>query len=173
MENGLAAAEGEEKLFPDTHAQKVDPGKPASLTWKRQLNSNGKIPVQFGLSFREISHMLPMGLRLWRHIKQEAAKERATIFDFSKKHILSSDHGIPLGGIGISVQEALEEAIEASFNTLDCSLEYVTKAQFWQINFPLLFPVRVVKRFPLYYALGLQTSPKKAQVQALNLGIGI
>lgn len=23
MENGLAAAEGEEKLFPDTHAQKV------------------------------------------------------------------------------------------------------------------------------------------------------
>lgn len=100
MENGLAAAEGEEKLFPDTHAQKVDPGKPASLTWKRQLNSNGKIPVQFGLSFREISHMLPMGLRLWRHIKQEAAKERATIFDFSKKHILTSDHGIPLGGIG-------------------------------------------------------------------------
>lgn len=100
MENGLAAAEGEEKLFPDTHAQKVDPGKPALLTWKRQLNSNGKIPVQFGLSFREISHMLPMGLRLWRHIKQEAAKERATIFDFSKKHILTSDHGIPLGGIG-------------------------------------------------------------------------
>ncbi|KAG5224568.1 non-lysosomal glucosylceramidase [Salix suchowensis] len=79
---------------------KVDPGKPASLTWKRQLNSNGKIPVEFVLSFREISQLLPTGLRLIRHSKREAAKGRTAIFDFFKKHIITSDHGIPLGGIG-------------------------------------------------------------------------
>ncbi|KAJ6696921.1 hypothetical protein OIU85_003296 [Salix viminalis] len=100
MENGHAAAEGEKRSFCDISAQKVDPGKPASLTWKRQLNSNGKIPVEFGLSFREISQLLPTGLRLLRHTKREAAKGRTAIFDYLKKHIITSDHGIPLGGIG-------------------------------------------------------------------------
>ncbi|XP_021604066.2 LOW QUALITY PROTEIN: non-lysosomal glucosylceramidase [Manihot esculenta] len=90
----------ENDSFLDSSAQKVDPWKPPSLTWQRGLNTNGNIPVGFSLSFREIMHMLPLGLRLWRYSKEEATKGRLPIFDFSKKRVITGDHGIPLGGIG-------------------------------------------------------------------------
>ncbi|XP_012077148.1 non-lysosomal glucosylceramidase isoform X2 [Jatropha curcas] len=84
----------------DSSAHEISPGKPPLLTWQRQLNANGNIPLAFNLSFREIMHMLPIGLRLWRYTKEEAAKRRFPIFDFSKKRVITGDHAVPLGGIG-------------------------------------------------------------------------
>ncbi|KAJ4830580.1 hypothetical protein Tsubulata_029831 [Turnera subulata] len=98
--------EGKDGYLSASTGDKVDPGKPASLAWQRKLDSNLKAPKEFELGVRDVMHMLPIGFRLWRHTKEEAAKGRATIFDFGKKHILTSDHGIPLGGIGLAyIQE--------------------------------------------------------------------
>ncbi|KAL5845782.1 hypothetical protein ACOSQ3_009306 [Xanthoceras sorbifolium] len=79
---------------------KADSGQPPQLTWQRLLNCNVKVPVEFSLKFQELRHMAPIGLRLYLHAKKEEAKGRASIFDVFRKHIITSDHGIPLGGIG-------------------------------------------------------------------------
>ncbi|MBA0783351.1 hypothetical protein Gotri_001079 [Gossypium trilobum] len=59
----------------------VDPAKPASLTWLRQLNSIGKPPAGFGLSFKEI-----MDLMLIRKPHLAAL--------FSGRHLLVSGCGV-------------------------------------------------------------------------------
>ncbi|KAF2290445.1 hypothetical protein GH714_013213 [Hevea brasiliensis] len=101
MENTINEnGEKENHSFLDSSVQKVDPGKLPSLSWQRGLNSNGNVPQAFSISFREIMHMLPMGVRLWRYAKEQAARGRLPIFDFSKKRVITGDHGIPLGGIG-------------------------------------------------------------------------
>nr|KAJ0196547.1 hypothetical protein LSAT_V11C700371510 [Lactuca sativa] len=81
---------------------KVDPAKPASLTWKRKLNTK-EIPLsEFGLKFKEVIHMAPFLYRLWRWIREDAANGNGngTNFNPFKKHCYSSCNGVPLGGIG-------------------------------------------------------------------------
>ncbi|KAK4271058.1 hypothetical protein QN277_019806 [Acacia crassicarpa] len=79
---------------------KVDPGKPAALTWQRKLNSEGNAPSQFTLTLKETLQLLPIGYRLWQHVREEAARGREAMMDpFAKRHVTSS-HGVPLGGIG-------------------------------------------------------------------------
>ncbi|KAK4341185.1 hypothetical protein RND71_039686 [Anisodus tanguticus] len=92
--------EEERRPFSDSLLQKVGPGKPPLLTWHRKLNCPGSIPTHFAPSIREILHMLPLGLRLWRHINEEAAKGTPSIMDPYNKRLLSCYHGVPLGGIG-------------------------------------------------------------------------
>ncbi|KAJ4713800.1 Non-lysosomal glucosylceramidase [Melia azedarach] len=96
MENGIK--EGEKAQCCPSSMHKVDPGQPPQLTWKRKLNSNVNIPIGFTLKLQEIRHLAPTGLRLYHHTKQEEAKGRASIFDIFRKRIITSDHGIPLGG---------------------------------------------------------------------------
>ncbi|CAI9294214.1 unnamed protein product [Lactuca saligna] len=81
---------------------KVDPAKPASLTWKRKLNTKETPLSEFGLKFKEVIHLAPMGYRLWRWIREDAANGNGngTIVDPFKKHYYSSCNGVPLGGIG-------------------------------------------------------------------------
>ncbi|KAL0365786.1 UNVERIFIED_CONTAM: Non-lysosomal glucosylceramidase [Sesamum radiatum] len=43
---------------------------------------------------------LPLGWRLWRHIKEEADKGTPSIVDPYHKRLVTCYHGIPLGGIG-------------------------------------------------------------------------
>ncbi|XP_015937543.1 uncharacterized protein LOC107463282 [Arachis duranensis] len=79
---------------------KVDPGKPAGLTWQRKLNTAGNTPLEFNVSFKEIIRLAPIGFRLWRHVREEAARGREGMMDpFAKRHVTSC-HGVPLGGIG-------------------------------------------------------------------------
>ncbi|XP_058181290.1 uncharacterized protein LOC131299569 isoform X2 [Rhododendron vialii] len=78
----------------------VDPAKPATLTWQRKLNSEGKVLSTFSLSLPEIIHMLPIGYRLWRHIREEAAKGHGILMNPFKSRPISSCHGVPLGGMG-------------------------------------------------------------------------
>ncbi|GAV69779.1 DUF608 domain-containing protein/GBA2_N domain-containing protein [Cephalotus follicularis] len=99
MENGHLK-EGEIDSHTVPYADKIDPGKPAPLTWQRKLNSNGNLPAEYALTFQEIMHMAPLGVRLWLHYREETAKGRASIFDVFRKHHVTGDHGIPLGGIG-------------------------------------------------------------------------
>lgn len=47
-------------LISDFFICKVDPGKPALLTWQRKLNSKGNDPVQFNLSLKEVLHMVSL-----------------------------------------------------------------------------------------------------------------
>ncbi|XP_059447345.1 uncharacterized protein LOC132178805 isoform X2 [Corylus avellana] len=79
---------------------KVDPGKPASLTWQRMLNDEEIAISQFTLSLREIVQMAPIGFRLWRHIREEAAKGNGVFINPFAKHFVTSCHGVPLGGMG-------------------------------------------------------------------------
>ncbi|OWM79312.1 hypothetical protein CDL15_Pgr003485 [Punica granatum] len=79
---------------------KVDPGKPAALTWQRKINSECNPPLVFNLSFQEKMHMAPIGLRLWRHVRAEAAKGKGVIINPFVKRAVTSSHAIPLGGIG-------------------------------------------------------------------------
>ncbi|OMO77999.1 Glucosylceramidase [Corchorus olitorius] len=97
MENGI-----KETVENDVTSSEVDPGKPASLTWQRQLNSICKPPVAFGMSFQEIRQLAPVGFRLWRHTKEQEAIGRTSIFDIFRKHLVTADHGVPLGGMGIN-----------------------------------------------------------------------
>ncbi|GFY88591.1 beta-glucosidase, GBA2 type family protein [Actinidia rufa] len=53
---------------------KVDPAKLASLTWQRKVNSVGNVPSEFRPNVMEIIHLAPIGYRLWRHVRAEAAK---------------------------------------------------------------------------------------------------
>ncbi|KAL8139738.1 hypothetical protein V2J09_005759 [Rumex salicifolius] len=78
----------------------VDPGKPASLTLQRKINNEENIPVPFTLSWREYIDMAPIGYRLWRYVREQTAKGRGVIINPFMKRAVTSDHGVPLGGIG-------------------------------------------------------------------------
>ncbi|KAL5555108.1 hypothetical protein UlMin_037344 [Ulmus minor] len=79
----------------------VDPELPASLTWQRNLNNKGNAPVSFSLSLKEIIHLAPIGYRLWRHVQEESAKGRGALINPFMKRVITSSHGVPLGGIGV------------------------------------------------------------------------
>ncbi|KAL5559864.1 hypothetical protein UlMin_036075 [Ulmus minor] len=89
--------------FPSQYSAEKEYGgkKPAFLSWQRKLNWRGKMPTEFSFSFREFIHLAPGAFRLWRHAREEEAKGRASIFNgiFNKLPV-TSNHGIPLGGIG-------------------------------------------------------------------------
>ncbi|WJX87960.1 glucosylceramidase [Trifolium repens] len=96
VENGATYVEGDNK----SSAKKVDPGKPPELTWQRKLNNEANAPSEFTLSIKEMIHLAPIGYRLWRQIREEAAKGRGGMIDpFAKRHVTSC-HGVPLGGVG-------------------------------------------------------------------------
>ncbi|KAI4375849.1 hypothetical protein MLD38_013669 [Melastoma candidum] len=99
MENGLRLGDGDSRPSRENEVE-VDPAKPASLSWQRKLNSEGNVPTEFTLSFQEKLHMAPIGFRLVRHIRQQSAKDKEAIMDPFMKRIVTSDHAVPLGGIG-------------------------------------------------------------------------
>ncbi|EXB80388.1 hypothetical protein L484_010957 [Morus notabilis] len=108
LDNGFT--EGDEE-FSNSSINQVDPGIPALLTWQRKLNGEGNTPVSFSISLKEVIHLAPIGFRLWRHVQEEAAKGRGALMNpFSKRHV-TSNHGVPLGGIGLE-----------SFPTASCRL---------------------------------------------------
>ncbi|XP_059642234.1 uncharacterized protein LOC132284176 [Cornus florida] len=96
LENGFKEdGEGE-----PSHSFKVDPGKPASLTWQRKLNCKGNILSEFTLKFREIIHMAAFILRLRQYVNETASEGRPGIVDPFHKRLITCYHGVPLGGIG-------------------------------------------------------------------------
>ncbi|KAL3515755.1 hypothetical protein ACH5RR_022657 [Cinchona calisaya] len=99
LANGSDNGEGE--LDDSQKAKlKVDPAKPASLTWQRRLDTEGIILSEFGLTVKEMISMAPIGIRLWKHLQEEKSSGRGTFINpFTKRHV-SSCHGVPLGGIG-------------------------------------------------------------------------
>ncbi|KAK4747682.1 hypothetical protein SAY87_014268 [Trapa incisa] len=99
MENGCKG-NGKRESCIDSSECEVHARKPPPLTWQRKLNCVEKSPSIFSLRLQEKLHMASLGVRLWRHSSGEEAKGRATIFDFTKKRRFTSQHGIPLGGIG-------------------------------------------------------------------------
>ncbi|XP_062095208.1 uncharacterized protein LOC133801081 [Humulus lupulus] len=97
LESG--SVEGDDEYSSSSISQ-VDPGIPASLTWKRKLNNEGKVPSPFTLTLKEKIHMAPIGIRLWRHIQEESARGRGVLMNPFTKRDVTSCHGVPLGGIG-------------------------------------------------------------------------
>ncbi|KAK3037731.1 hypothetical protein RJ639_031102 [Escallonia herrerae] len=79
---------------------KIDFGKPASLTWQRKLNAEEFPLSEFTLSLKEKIHMAPIGYRIWRHLREEAAKGRDLFINPFMKRSVTSCQGVPLGGIG-------------------------------------------------------------------------
>ncbi|XP_010520789.1 PREDICTED: non-lysosomal glucosylceramidase [Tarenaya hassleriana] len=100
MSQGKVLGDGEDAESVDSSVSKVDPAKPASLTWQRRVDSEGKIPLEFSLTAKEIFEMAPIGIRLWLLSREEAAKGRIVFIDPFAKRIVTSSHGVPLGGIG-------------------------------------------------------------------------
>uniref|UniRef100_A0A803LJX5 Non-lysosomal glucosylceramidase n=1 Tax=Chenopodium quinoa TaxID=63459 RepID=A0A803LJX5_CHEQI len=78
----------------------VNPGEPVKPSWQRKLDHDEKVPSEFGLSVRECVQLAPIGYRLWRHVREEAGRGRGAIIDPFFKRTVTSDHGVPLGGIG-------------------------------------------------------------------------
>ncbi|KAF9603546.1 hypothetical protein IFM89_037027 [Coptis chinensis] len=78
----------------------VDPGRPSPLSWKRTLNSEGNLPLNFSLRIPEVMHLAPIGLRMLRYLREESSKGRAPIMNPFGDKFVTSDHGVPLGGIG-------------------------------------------------------------------------
>ncbi|XP_052193379.1 uncharacterized protein LOC127801904 isoform X2 [Diospyros lotus] len=99
--NGFDEVEGEgEPLSSWNDKIKIDPAKPAFLTWQRKINSQENVPLEFSLSLQEIIHMAPIGYRLWRHVQKEAAEGREAMINPFVKRPVASCRGVPLGGIG-------------------------------------------------------------------------
>ncbi|KAL5789347.1 hypothetical protein ACOSQ2_004235 [Xanthoceras sorbifolium] len=96
LENGFD--EGDKETS-NSSFDKVDPGKPAPLTWKRKVNTEEINLSLFSLTWKEIIQMAPIGIRIWRLIQEETAKGQIFMNPFVKRWLTSS-HGIPLGGIG-------------------------------------------------------------------------
>ncbi|KAF7802268.1 non-lysosomal glucosylceramidase isoform X1 [Senna tora] len=117
VENGFV------EEYEETHESsniKVEPGKPAALTWQRKLNAEGNAPLQFALSLKDTLHLsvmlklsrksrkeagfpylaAPIGYRLWRNNKEQTAKGMVGLIDPFAKHHVTSCHGVPLGGVG-------------------------------------------------------------------------
>ncbi|KAJ9159051.1 hypothetical protein P3X46_024582 [Hevea brasiliensis] len=97
LENGFNQQDGEPS---DSLVDKVDPWKPASLTWQRKLNSEEVALSLFTLSFQEKFQLAPVGIRLWRYLREEAAKGKGGVINPFFKRFVTSCQGIPLGGIG-------------------------------------------------------------------------
>nr|XP_048335999.1 non-lysosomal glucosylceramidase isoform X1 [Ziziphus jujuba var. spinosa] len=97
LENGFM--EGDKEHSNSSFAE-VDPGKPASLTWQRRLDNEGNALSSFSLSLKEMIHMAPIGVRLWRYIREETAKGKGIIINPFVRRPVTSCHGVPLGGIG-------------------------------------------------------------------------
>ncbi|XP_047964570.1 non-lysosomal glucosylceramidase-like [Salvia hispanica] len=75
-------------------------GKPPELTWQRKLNHTSPLPKEYSVRIGEILNLLPLGVRLFRHIKEEADKGTPSVVDPYHKRLLTCCHGVPLGGIG-------------------------------------------------------------------------
>lgn len=75
-------------------------GKPPQLTWQRRLSFTAAPPKEYSIRVGEILHLFPLGWRLFRHIKEEADKGTPSVVDPYHKRLLTSYHGVPLGGIG-------------------------------------------------------------------------
>ncbi|GLT77209.1 hypothetical protein SLA2020_488170 [Shorea laevis] len=79
---------------------RIDPGKPAALTWWRKLDSQENALSLFTLTFNEKLQLAPIGIRLWQHVREEAAKGRRVFINPFFSRYMSSCQGVPLGGIG-------------------------------------------------------------------------
>ncbi|KAL9390761.1 hypothetical protein Peur_014681 [Populus x canadensis] len=97
--NGSDEEQGEPSNSPADKI-KVDHGKPAPLTWQRRLDTSETVLSQFTLTWQEILRMAPIGIRLWRYVRENAKKKKGIFIDpFAKRNVTSS-HGIPVGGVG-------------------------------------------------------------------------
>lgn len=96
--NGFHEEQGEPSNYP---VDEVDAGKPAPLTWQRKLDGDETVLSQFTLTLQEKLLMAPIGIRIWRHIREENARKRGGFFidPFAKRNVTSC-LGIPVGGIG-------------------------------------------------------------------------
>ncbi|KAL1802015.1 hypothetical protein ACET3Z_030662 [Daucus carota] len=83
-----------------TDKEKVDPGKPASLTWQRKLHDEGIALSEFSLSVKEIISLAPIGYRLWRALRDKSTNGNGTFVDPFTKRAFTSCQGVPLGGLG-------------------------------------------------------------------------
>ncbi|KAJ0052123.1 hypothetical protein Pint_03124 [Pistacia integerrima] len=97
VENGFYGGEKEQS---DSSFDKVNPAKLPSLTWKRKLNSDDITLSSFSMTWKEIIHLAPIGIRILQHIREEDAKGRRVFLNPFIKRLLTSSQGIPLGGIG-------------------------------------------------------------------------
>lgn len=95
--NGSDNGEGESY---DSQKDKADPAKPVSLTWQRRLNAEEVVLLSFGLTVKEMITLAPIGIRLWRYLREEKASGRGAFINPFVKRAVSSCHGVPLGGIG-------------------------------------------------------------------------
>ncbi|RZC50364.1 hypothetical protein C5167_018790 [Papaver somniferum] len=98
--NGVYEAEADHSSGFHVDEVKVDPAQPASTTWQRKLDSEGNVLTSFALTIDEIIQKGPAMFRFIHYAKQESAKGRSAIMDFGHKRLVTSCHGVPLGGIG-------------------------------------------------------------------------
>lgn len=96
--DGFEAGRGSLDSYSDK--EKVDPGKPASLTWQRKLNDERIALSEFNLSVKEMISLAPIGYRLWRALRDKSTNGNGTFVDPFTKRAFTSCQGVPLGGIG-------------------------------------------------------------------------
>ncbi|KAF2563866.1 hypothetical protein F2Q70_00017315 [Brassica cretica] len=104
--------EGSIPFQPEKHPRSVlETLSLPQVTWQRKLNSKVKNPSEFKMSTSDFLHLFPIGYRLWRHTKQEAAKGKVSIYDIFKKKNVKGNHGVPLapGSIGRSYKGEFQQ----------------------------------------------------------------
>ncbi|KAL6868128.1 hypothetical protein ACP4OV_014973 [Aristida adscensionis] len=144
---------------------KADPGRLPALTWEHKLSHVGHDLPSFRLTWREITQLAGIGLRLGRHILEETSKGRIAVIDPMKKRIAKSGQGVPLGGIG----EVLEEATKVTSSAGNCSQEVVKINLSWQINFHHVFISRKDgKKYSTVLHPGKPDLPKGSDISGIG-----
>ncbi|RLN05437.1 non-lysosomal glucosylceramidase-like [Panicum miliaceum] len=78
----------------------IDCSQPASRTWQRRFNDEGKKVAMFSMTMNDMIAIVPMIIKVLKLQVEESAEGRATVYDPLRKWMDNCYRGVPLGGLG-------------------------------------------------------------------------
>ncbi|WVZ95476.1 hypothetical protein U9M48_041237 [Paspalum notatum var. saurae] len=79
---------------------RIDSSQPASRTWQRRFDDEGKKVAMFSMTIGDLIGIGPLMLRVLKLNVEESAKGRVNVYDLLRKWMDNCYRGVPLGGLG-------------------------------------------------------------------------
>ncbi|PUZ49840.1 hypothetical protein GQ55_6G010800 [Panicum hallii var. hallii] len=78
----------------------IDCSQPASRTWQRRFDDEGKKVAMFSMTMNDMMGIVPMIVKVLKLQVEDSAEGRATVYDPLRKWMDNCYRGVPLGGLG-------------------------------------------------------------------------
>jgi non-lysosomal glucosylceramidase len=78
----------------------IDCSQPASRTWQRRFDDEGKKVAMFSMTMNDMMAIVPMIVKVLKLQVEDSAEGRATVYDPLRKWMDNCYRGVPLGGLG-------------------------------------------------------------------------